>query len=71
MIMDLRATVSVLTRNIVIQGSAEDTWGCRMLVTWLYKDKDNNGKAYATPINYRGLVELDGVEFNNCGQRDQ
>lgn len=38
-----------------------------MLVTWLYKDLDNSGKPLTTPINFRGKINLDSVEFNNCG----
>ena len=52
--LDMRAEVGLLTRNIVIQGANEGTWGGRVYV--------------AQNTTSRGRIMLDGVEMINLGQ---
>jgi hypothetical protein len=59
-LLDMRAEVGLLTRNIKIQGSDEDYWGGRLYVGEVYNS------TYDT--YYRGRVDIDAVEFVNCGQ---
>ena len=59
-LLDMRAEVGLLTRNIKIQGSDEDYWGGRLYVGEVYNS------TYDT--YYRGRVDIDAVEFINCGQ---
>ena len=54
-----RAEVGLLTRRITIENGApdyanEEAFGCRVLVS--------------SNANYRGLAQLQGVEFSGCGQ---
>ena len=62
--LDMRAEVGYVDRNIVINGSDEDEWGCSVLVPqYDYIGGD-------TPVNIQGELTLDGVMFERCGQRD-
>jgi hypothetical protein len=60
--LDMRAVVGLLSRNIVIQGSNEGNWGCRILVTkTVEKIGDFN-------VDRNGEIQLRGVEVRFCGQ---
>lgn len=62
--LDMRAEVSVLNRNVVIKGTSDNNWGCRVLIAG-YDNSDVN------PVQkIRGFVNLNNVEFNYCGQKD-
>jgi hypothetical protein len=58
LILDPRAEVAVLKRNVRVSGTSEDNWGCRMLVT-SYKDA-------TTGTEYVGRLNMSNVEFFNC-----
>ena len=58
--IDMRTEVGLLTRNIVIEGTDEDSWGGRVYVGEIY---DPTTSSY-----YRGRVNFDGVEMKNLGQ---
>lgn len=60
--IDMRGGVGLLTRNVRIQGSNEDSWGGQFLVYHWYEEQE-----YET-IDLRGSVYLRGVEFEFMGQ---
>ena len=60
--LDMRAVVGHLSRNIVIQGSDEGGWGCRILVT---KTVDKIGEFN---VDRNGEIQFRGVEVRYCGQ---
>ena len=60
--LDMRATVGLLSRNIMIQGDQEDNWGCNILI-YEYTD-------VLTNILRAGTAELVGVGVQYCGQAD-
>ena len=61
--IDLRAEVGNLTRNVKIVSDLTDTWGCTILTpSWTPLEKD------AQPL--QGNLKLEGIEIQNCGQRD-
>jgi hypothetical protein len=64
-VIDTRAAVGLLTRNIKItRGSDANNWGCRVQV-YSYLMKFNTT---ASPIAVNGRVYFDGVELDGCGQ---
>jgi len=58
----MRGEVILLTRNIVIRGDDQDTWGCSILTTDLYLP--------LTSSTFKGEMIMDNVEVSNCSQRD-
>ena len=58
--LDMRTEVALLSRNIKVEGSDEDSWGGRIYV----------GEVYNSTFDhyYRGRIDLDGVEGINLGQ---
>ena len=62
LILDMRATVGLLSRNIQIKGDKVEDWGCNILV-YQYTDQ-YNGRIR------RGNFNLQGVEISYCGQSD-
>lgn len=60
--LDMRAEVGLISRNVIIKGSQEDNWGCKILTAGLF-DVNNN--------YLEGLTQLKGVLIENCGQRDE
>ena len=68
-ILDTRAGVGLLTRNIKItKGPDANGWGCRVKV-YSYRDFDPANPAAGT-VNRTGALILDGVEVDGCGQYD-
>jgi hypothetical protein len=67
----MRAVVAKLNRNILIKGNYADDWGCRILVYRL-KITETLGVILTEDqkIDWQGLLNFDGVEIENCGQRD-
>jgi len=62
--VDMRGEVVLLSRNIQIEGSDEDGWGCTILTT----DLDDISK---TPVvQLSGRLIWDNVEVTRCSQRD-
>jgi hypothetical protein len=67
-ILDARAGVGLLTRNIQILSAADTkNWGCRVLI-YSYLALKSDPSLPPTPMN--GYAILDGVEINGCGQYD-
>lgn len=54
--VDMRGEVAILTRNVVIQGTGEDAWGCQILTTDMLDYEDNN------LVTRRGVTVFDSVE---------
>ena len=61
--IDVRAEVGNLTRNVKIVSDLTDKWGCTVLTPQFTPLESN-----ASPL--QGNLVLDGVEIQNCGQRD-
>ena len=61
-ILDMRAAVGSLTRNIKIKGDRVEDWGCNVMV-YQYSD-EYNGRVR------RGNINFEGVEISYCGQSD-
>ena len=59
--LDMRGEVALVSRDVVIRGTDEDNWGCRILIPGYTQD---DGKV----IN--GKIYLEGVLIDKCGQRD-
>ena len=59
-VLDMRTEVALLTRNIIVRGSDEGSWGGRIYVAELY---DSDYDYY-----YRGRLEIDGIEMKNLSQ---
>ncbi len=68
-VLDTRAGVGLLTRNIKItKGPDANGWGCRVLA---YSYPDFNPENPALQLTNRtGAIIFDGVEVNACGQYD-
>jgi hypothetical protein len=60
--LDMRAVVGLLSRNIVIQGSDEGGWGCRILVTKTIE------KISGVNVDRNGELQFRAVEVRFCGQ---
>ena len=60
-ILDMRGEVGLLSRKVVIKGTLEDDWGCRILIP---------GYTQADGQRIDGKIYLEGVLIENCGQRD-
>ena len=61
--IDMRAEVGNLTRNVKITSDLEDEWGCTVL-TPSFNLLERNSESL------QGNLVLDGIEIQNCGQRD-
>jgi hypothetical protein len=61
--IDMRAEVGNLTRKIKISSDLVDGWGCTVLTPGFTPLEKN-----ADPL--QGNIRLEGVEFQNCGQKD-
>jgi len=68
----MRAVVAKLSRNIVIRGNTIDDWGCRVLIYRLKIVTTMAGDPLTEDqkIDWQGVLNFDGVEMDNCGQRD-
>ena len=62
-VLDMRAEVGHLSRNIKIQSIAGDDWGCTILTANIPPAPKSNDTADI------GMIQLDGVEIKDCGQR--
>ena len=62
--LDMRAEVGHLTRNLVVESSTEDDWGCNIITPSF---ATINGSIKGTN---QGSLILRGVEIKKCGQRD-
>lgn len=68
-VLDTRAGVGLLTRNIKItKGADANNWGCRILA-YSYSDFNPENPA-AGVVNRTGSIIFDGVEVDSCGQYD-
>jgi hypothetical protein len=56
----MRSEVMMLSRNIVIQGTDEDTWGCQILMS---NTMDMQGNIY------KGRMMMENAEVRHCSQR--
>ena len=61
--IDMRAEVGNLTRNVKIVSDLDDEWGCTIL-TPSFTPLEKNAELL------QGNLVLEGVEIQNCGQRD-
>lgn len=57
--LDMRAQVILLSRNVVIEGTDEDEWGCT-IQTVGYITLEN-------PTRIEGQALMQGVEIRGCG----
>lgn len=68
-VLDTRAGVGLLSRNIKItKGADPNNWGCRILA-YSYSDFNPENLA-AGLVNRTGNIIFDGVEVDSCGQYD-
>lgn len=63
----MRAAVGHLTRNIKIKGEDKDGWGGKVF-SYFWRWVDENDPSVTASL--RGRVVMDGVEFENMGQKN-
>jgi len=64
--VDMRGEVLLLTRNIKIEGTTEDNWGCQLLTA----DVSEYDVAKDKDIDRKGQLIMKNVEMERCSQRD-
>ncbi len=58
----MRGEVGLVSRNVIIRGTVQDNWGCRILIPGYHQSIGNK--------RIDGNIHLKGVLIQNCGQRD-
>ena len=62
--VDMRGEVAILSRNVKIEGTDEDAWGCQILTTDIMDYQDGS------LVTRRGITIFESVEVAQCSQRD-
>ena len=62
--VDMRGEVAILSRNVKIEGTGEDAWGCQILTTDILDLQDGS------LVTRRGVTIFESVEVAHCSQRD-
>ncbi len=64
-LIEMAAEVGLISRNVVIEGTDAESWGCRILVPG-YTAFDEAGNNF----HVQGRINLNAVLVKNCGQKN-